>query len=204
MSLLHRLHGEYVHQRRVRILAGHFAAMIPPDASLLDIGCGDGRLAQQMMIQRPNVTITGVDTIVRPDALITVQAFDGVHLPFAQATFDFVLLADVLHHTADPLVLLREAARVARHGILIKDHLASCPLDRAIPSFMDWIGNARHGVTLKYNYATYEQWYKFFNELHMTPSNWQTQLNLYPMPASLLFDRRLHFVTLLEKALYHK
>jgi SAM-dependent methyltransferase len=199
MNPLYRLHGGYVHRRRVRILARHFAALIPPEASLLDVGCGDGHLAQQIIAQCPTITVTGIDTFVRPDAVIAVQAFDGLHLPFAAATFDFVLFADVLHHATNPLALLRDAIRIARHGILIKDHLASGLMDRVVLSFMDWVGNARHGVKLTYNYTSPEQWKSYFDELRLNPTAWQTHLGLYPMPASLIFDRNLHFVARLEQ-----
>jgi hypothetical protein len=36
---------------------------------------------------------------------------------------DLIANVDVLHHTTEPMILLREASRVARQVILIKDHL---------------------------------------------------------------------------------
>ena len=44
MSLLDKLHGGYVHDRRVRALRDDLVRLIPPDARVLDIGCGDGLL----------------------------------------------------------------------------------------------------------------------------------------------------------------
>jgi ubiquinone/menaquinone biosynthesis C-methylase UbiE len=63
-----------------------------------------------------------VDVLVRPGTAISVRAYDGVTLPEADASYDVVMMIDVLHHTDDPTLLLREAGRVSKQGILIKDH----------------------------------------------------------------------------------
>src|SRR5690349_7501457 len=114
---------------------------MPKDATVLDIGCGDGRLAELLMGRRADVRITGVDVLLRPNLRIPVKHFDGAHLPFDDASFDCALLVDVLHHTDDPLVLLREAQRVARRAIVVKDHTLSGTGARATLAFMDWVGN---------------------------------------------------------------
>jgi hypothetical protein len=62
------------------------------------------------------------------------------------------MLADVLHHTTDPMVLLREAARVARRSLIIKDHRTSRIGAAVTLRFMDWVGNRPHHVPLTYNY----------------------------------------------------
>ena len=59
---------------------------------------------------------------VRETAAIPVTIYDGRTLPFEAAAFDALIIVDVLHHADDPALLLREAARVARRSILIKDH----------------------------------------------------------------------------------
>lgn len=51
----------------------------------------------------------------------TRSAVDGTNVPYPDASFDAVLFVDVLHHTADPHHLLKEATRVGKM-ILIKDH----------------------------------------------------------------------------------
>jgi len=110
------------------------------------------------------------------------------------------MFVDVLHHTDDPLILMREAKRVARTAIVIKDHLAEGAL--AVPTlrFMDWFGNAHHGVNLPYNYWPKDAWLAAFVEIDVTPVVWTEKLGLYPSPASWIFDRQLHFVTRLQQA----
>ena len=197
--LIDDYHNTHVLSRRVRVLATHLAALAPKEADILDVGCGDGQVAQLLLGQRPDVKISGVDVLVREKTAIPVSVFDGRTLPLGDATKDAVMFVDVLHHTEDPLVLLREAVRVSRRWILIKDHardgLAAGPTLR----FMDWVGNSRYGVALPYNYWSAAQWEAAWQKLKVRPVRSVTQLGLYPWWAAWLFGRRLHFVTILEK-----
>jgi SAM-dependent methyltransferase len=150
MSLIERIHAEYVHNRRVRVLRDHLVVLIPQDARALDVGCGDGLLDHLILQERPDIELRGIDTLVREQTHIPVDAFDGLVIPHANASCDVVMFVDVLHHTEEPLVLLREAVRVARKAIVIKDHTRNGFLAASTLHFLDWVGNARHGVTLPY------------------------------------------------------
>src|SRR5215210_5396361 len=120
---LDKLHGGYVHPRRARVLRDQLAELIPSDSRVLDVGCGDGLIASLISQRRSDVSISGVDVLVRPNTLVHVAKFDGQTLPHAQKSFDAVLLVDVLHHSHDPMRLLREAMRVTNKYVIIKDHL---------------------------------------------------------------------------------
>jgi SAM-dependent methyltransferase len=110
---------------------------------------------------------------------------------------DYVMIVDVLHHTEDPAALLSEACRVARHGVVIKDHLLEGFASGATLRLMDWLGNRGHDVALPYNYLSRSGWEGLFRRVGCTSLSWEEKLGLYPVPASLLFDRRLHFITLM-------
>ena len=111
---------------------------------------------------------------------------------------DYALMVDVLHHTDDPTILLREAARVSRRGVVVKDHDVVGLAARPTLRFMDWVGNAHHGVVLPYNYWTPGQWKAAFEALGLRQHGRTSDIPLYPFPASLMFGRRLHFATRLE------
>jgi SAM-dependent methyltransferase len=195
MTVVGKLHSKLVFGRRVRVLGEMLADLVPAGAqSLLDIGCGDGRIARLVGERHPELSLSGIDVLVRPQTWIPVQPFDGATIPLADQSVDVAMFVDVLHHTDDPLVLLREATRVARQAILIKDHCRDGFLAGPTLRFMDWVGNAHHGVVLPYNYWTEARWREALAALNLKIESWTHKLPLYPWPASWLFGRRLHYV----------
>jgi len=83
---------------------------------------------------------------------------------------------------------------VARLALVLKDHKKEGFLAYLTLRFMDWVGNARHGVALPYNYCTHSRWMSALRSLNLKVQFWKGALGLYPRPARWLFDRRLHFV----------
>jgi ubiquinone/menaquinone biosynthesis C-methylase UbiE len=195
--LLNALHRSMVFNRRVQILAGHFAESIPQRGTVLDIGTGDGVLAVALMGMRPDLQVEGVDVLARPDALIPVTIYDGTTVPFPDQSFDYVMISDVLHHTEDPAAILLEAARVARVGIVLKDHLREGFLAETTLRFMDWVGNRGHNVVLPYNYLSRDEWQIAYYKAKLTTVSSKERLGLYPPPLSWFFERQLHFVAFL-------
>ena len=200
MKIMDRIHGSRVFPRRVNRLKELLAEAIPPGSSVLDVGCGDGSLAALLLEARPDLNITGLEVLKRPTTRISVTLFDGKHIPFGDRSFDIVMFVDVLHHTLDPMVLLREATRVSRLGVVIKDHVAKGMFAKTRLRFMDYVGNARHGVSLPYNYWTEKQWDAAQLELRMKPAVFLRDLGLYPAPADAVFGAKLHFVGRFEAA----
>lgn len=198
MGAVGTLHGRMVINRRVRVLSSWFARLAPRSARVLDVGCGDGLLSAEICARRPDLDIRGLDVLPRNHPHIPVEIFDGSKIPFGDAEFDAVLFSDVLHHTDDPTVLLREARRVARDCVLIKDHYRKGLAARQRLRVMDWVGNSRFGVALPYNYWTESQWYKAWRDLRLEPDELITSLGLYVPPANWIFGAKLHFVTRLK------
>lgn len=198
MTAIDRIHERHVAGRRVRVLAGHLAELLPRSPEVLDVGCGDGRIAAEVVARRPDLRLRGVDVLVRPDTAIPVEPFDGRTLPQPENSVDTVVLVDVLHHCERPEELLAECARVAREWIVIKDHTRQGLLADTTLRFMDRVGNARYGVSLPYNYWRPAQWHTAFQELGLEVDRWLPRLGLYPWPLSLAFERSLHFIARLR------
>jgi SAM-dependent methyltransferase len=175
-------------------LAEHLSAVLPSGCRVLDVGTGDGQIAAQITERRPDLEFIGTDVLLRPRTKIPVVHFDGRRLPFPDNTYDVVMFVDVLHHTEDPVAMLAEAARVTRRYLVIKDHTLKGPLAGLTLRLMDWVGNARHGVALPFNYWTEETWQEAFQRLGGKVEAVNSRLNLYWGPLSLIFDRSLHFV----------
>lgn len=198
MRPIERVHNDYVMDRRVRVLVAHIAPLLPEAAHVLDVGAGDGNVAAALMAVRPDIDVVGIDPLVRPGARIPVTEFNGRHIPFADGSFDAILLVDVLHHADDAVALLREARRVVRQAVVVKDHTRDGRLAEWTLRFMDAVGNRRHGVALPYNYRSYAEWQSTFSEVGLQPEVEIRRLGLYPWPASWLFDRALHIVARLR------
>jgi SAM-dependent methyltransferase len=149
MELINTVHDGYVHHRRIRRLGDLLSPLIPEGASVLDVGCGDRLLARRIQDMRPDLRVRGIDVLLRVETHIPVQHFDGRTFPEDVGQADVVMFVDTLHHTHDPLVLLREAGRVARQAILVKDNTRDGLLAGPTLRLMDYVGNAHHGVALR-------------------------------------------------------
>ncbi|HEU4711816.1 MAG TPA: class I SAM-dependent methyltransferase [Pyrinomonadaceae bacterium] len=97
-------------------------------SSLLDLGCGEGMLA---LLKRKDVKLTGVDLSPEFAEIAMQNGYDEAHvaqltsLPFADASFDYVVSLDVIGHVGfdEKDAVIREIKRVLRpdgvtmHGI---------------------------------------------------------------------------------------
>jgi SAM-dependent methyltransferase len=197
MSIADTIHERYLRGRRARVLSESIAGLIPRDARVLDVGSGDGEIAHRINLLRPDVTVEGIDVLVRPRTAIPVTEFDGDTFPFEAGTFDTITIVDVLHHTHNPVRILHEARRIARTSVVVKDHVLCGTGAGPTLRFMDRVGNERHGVVSPYNYLTYAEWESAFDEADLSLKSWEDDLGIYAWPATLLFDRKLHFTAAL-------
>jgi SAM-dependent methyltransferase len=115
-------------------LAPGFAdfASVATGQRVLDVGCGPGALTQELVKRLGPSAVEAVD----PSELFVAavrRRHAGVHarqgiaekLPFADQRFDAALAQLVVHFMADPVVGLREMARVTRSGGVV----AACVWD---------------------------------------------------------------------------
>jgi ubiquinone/menaquinone biosynthesis C-methylase UbiE len=187
-------HKPLVFNKRIQIIATHMATLLPDEGSVLDVGCGDGQICKLILDRKPGLTYEGLEVVERPACAIPMKMYDGHTLPYGDKSFDYVTFVDVLHHTESPQATIREAARVARKGIVLKDHLCETPLARTILSFMDKVGNVSHGVSLPDNYLSRKQWADAFEAVQLGKDAYTEKLGLYPTLVKPLFENGLHFV----------
>ncbi len=192
-------HNKLVYSRRMTRLTELLLPLLKDSKNILDVGCGDGKIDSYILEQDKNVTIRGIDVLVRPDTYIDVMEYDGKTIPYKDNSFDTIMIVDVLHHTDDPKAIVAELARVSSRYVIIKDHVKSGIISYIKLRAMDYVGNAHYHVRLPYNYQTEKQWRCIFETNDLKVVSMQRHLNLYTGIFHLLFDRELHFIAMLEK-----
>ena len=128
--------------------------LVRDGAHVLDLGCGDGALLQQLITTR-RCTGYGIEIdddnvlacVRRGVNVLQLNLHEGLKA-FRDQSFDAVLQIDTLQHLRNAEVMLRETARVGRVGIV------------AFPNFAHWpnrlsIARGRMPVTRRLPY----QWY---------------------------------------------
>lgn len=129
-----------LHRHVEQALTQAFGANIPA-ARILDAGCGTGGLMRRLERTHPEWQWTGVDLEPLACELARARVSQSqiaqasvTALPFAPASFDAVVSADVLYHLDDDGAALREAARVLRAGGLL---VVNVPAHRWLWSYHD-------------------------------------------------------------------
>jgi SAM-dependent methyltransferase len=88
----------------------------PPEASVLDVGAGDGWLADHFAHYTGiDSSPEGVERAAAAGRNVSLADADEP-LPFEDASFDGVVLKDVLEHVREPVALVSEVRRVLRPG----------------------------------------------------------------------------------------
>ena len=80
MNFIARVHDRLVFRRRARVLSELLAGLLPNEATVLDVGCGDGLIDKLILERRPDVTVSGIDVMVRPSSRIPVTQCDGTSI----------------------------------------------------------------------------------------------------------------------------
>ena len=142
--------SQYFSEFKVKWLREYYGRKQQPGA-ILDLGAGDGTCLTFFRQYFPQAKLSGIDVSEKsikeaavkniPNA--EVQAYNGDHIPYADCTFDLILVATVMHHIRFDLHtgLMKEAFRVLKPGgkIFIVEHnpynpvtmhmVNTCPFD---------------------------------------------------------------------------
>lgn len=152
----------------------------------LDVGSGNGRVARAV-----HDDIVGIDVYVPPATEIEVQKYDGVHIPFADKSFDTVMCCTAFHHAEEPDALIEEMKRVGKRLVLLED-CVDTRLNRWSVLSLHWRNLKLYNLTYRpENFRTREGWAQFFERHGMRLST----STLYPgIQPDWLFLRHYLFV----------
>jgi SAM-dependent methyltransferase len=90
---------------------------------VVEIGCGDGAVLAELSargyaVDGFELSTNAANHARERNVARKVEVFDGEHIPAQANEYDLAVLSHVLEHVPDPLPLLKETARVARHVIV--------------------------------------------------------------------------------------
>ncbi|MFC1793236.1 class I SAM-dependent methyltransferase [Planctomycetota bacterium] len=184
-----RLHRRFIKPKQSERIADILVELLPEQGRVLDVGCGTGKISRLIQERNPKLTLEGIDVLVQAEAEVCVKLFDGANIPYGDNVFDAVIFVDVLHHTDNHAQLLREALRVSKGAVIVKDHICKGCLAFWILVFMDWVGNRSLGIHSIHSYLSKEQWTELFKEIDIAEPEMMMVKELYPFPFSLVFER---------------
>jgi SAM-dependent methyltransferase len=183
-----------IYEHRQQVLVNLITPHLKSGARVLDIGCGFGHLGRALMDASPDhIQVEGLESVTRGGELIPVTAYEGTTMPFPDKTFDAVILADVLHHDLDQERLLREAVRISRDIVIIKDHIRGSLLARQRISLLDWAANAGYNVPCLYKYNDLKQWHTMIGKFSTGIVEERTSIDVYPPVFNEILGKDLHY-----------
>ena len=126
------------------------SALVPLDGlDIVELGCGAAKLARSLLQRFPGSLVTGLDVDVQQHAKNLAAPQPGLHfvaggaqaIPFADGSFDLVLMLKSLHHVPMPLLgqALGEALRVLRPGglLYVSEPVYAGPFNALVRMFND-------------------------------------------------------------------
>lgn len=147
---------------RANEILGRIARYLKEGDRILDIGSGNCTVARGLKDSGYKVTLLDViDKSMYSD--FRPMIYDGEDIPFPDNSFDVALLITVLHHTKEPIEILKEAARVAPRIIVMED-LYEGPFQKYLTFAMDSFLN-REFFGHPHTNMTERGWENTFNKL---------------------------------------
>ena len=153
-----------IYERAAKRMCLACHGFISKGSKILDLGCGSGIVGKTFK-DFFQAELIGVDIQDCRVANIPFQVYNGKNLPFSEKTFVVVLINYVLHHSEDPIALLKEAKRVTKDKIIIFEDLSEGFLSKLICKIHGSSFDRFFGNPTKASFKTESEWEKIFQEL---------------------------------------
>jgi len=166
---------------RARRIVAWLRDVVPPRASILDVGSGLGHIAEALRAEGHVVTTMDPQYLPLCDGEHLVAS--ATNAPVGDRSYDVVLIAFVLHHMPATLhgQALLEARRIARTRVVLLEDTFSSPRERCWTQVVDSVLNAE---------------YRRHPHSNRTAAEWVEQLESLGMTARLHWERREHWLQL--------
>lgn len=155
--------------------------------TVLEVGAGDGSILK-LLSERDfapgydavEISDTGVGLIKKAGIknLRSVQEFDGYKLPFADDSFDLIILSHVLEHVEHERLLLRELKRVAKMFVIEVPLDYKAGVDKRIKHFLGY-GHINVYTPTSLRYLLQTEGFEVVNDLTSMIAPEVTRFNAY-------------------------
>jgi len=173
-----------IYERAAQKMCLECQDFIEKGSKILDLGCGPGIVGKTLQ-DFFQTEVIGVDIKDKRIFPIPFEIIDGYQLPFPENSFDVVFISYVLHHSSNPLSLLKEAKRVSDKKIIIYEDLPEGFLSKLIC----WLHNLtfnrffQHQNTLPF-FKSEKEWEKIFQEIGLNIF-FKKRINNFPIKKEL-------------------
>ncbi len=150
---------EFRWQMRAKKIAENMRGFIPANSNVLDIGSGSGNVAKEISL-KTGANLTLLDVIDWNITDLPFALFNGTRIPFSDKKFDIALLFDVVHHSENEEILIKEAMRVAKKVIVLEEIHNNVFL-KVWANIMDNFQWIMFGMPLAFHSKSEKQW-KYF------------------------------------------
>jgi SAM-dependent methyltransferase len=176
---------------RSTLIYGQIKSWITGD-SILDFGCGDGKVGWKIKQASPQMNVDLYDVMSYIDPTVHLDGHIGPRNNSAglKNAYDITLLLTVLHHCSDPRQVLEDVIRRTRKRLIIIESVFGVQHDRRnmssnlLPIEQEFVSAPPH---VQFMYAEFIDW--FYNRVvhqevnvpfnYDTPAGWSEQLSRY-------------------------
>lgn len=163
MNLIRQLQLKVLYKRARKIVREIETYLV--GKKILDVGSGGGTVAR--ILKSRNFSVTTLDIADKSHYNEERPIiYHGEKFPFDDKTFDTSLILSVLHHSADPVSLLKEAKRVSRKRIIIKEDIYRNKIELFLTKVVDSIVNFEF-LNHPHNNLNDFQWKEIFKQLNL-------------------------------------
>jgi ubiquinone/menaquinone biosynthesis C-methylase UbiE len=150
----------------IKRVAKECKPFIEPKSTLLDIGCGHGLFTKGLQ-KEFDLKVLGADIKDQRKVDIPFLLTDGKSLPLKDESFDFVLIAFVLHHIKEAELVLKEAKRVARKKIIIYEDIKEGVWGNLVCFFHALFWSILNKMPFTFNFKSQKGWEEIFRKLNL-------------------------------------